>query len=187
MNCPGKVPAGVVTDALVDFTDILPTFAELGGANTPSNYIGDGSSFASLILGKSNDSSREWTMALGSRAATLENGRVKNIYTFRDRAIRNKRFKAFVNQNKIIDEIYDLSNDVEEERNLIYNRNAEVVAALRFFNKVIRKLPKEDANPKYKKLTNSFYDVELETLQKQHKRNVKKGNHAPKANEVKKK
>jgi len=187
VNCPGKVPAGVVTDALVDFTDILPTFAELGGANISPDYIGDGSSFAPLVLGKTNDSSREWTMALGSRAATLENGRVKNIYTFRDRAIRNKRFKAFVNHDQIIDEIYDLSNDVEEERNLIYSRNAEVVAALRLFNKVIRELPEEDANPKYKKLTNSFYDVEIEVLQKQHKGDVKKGNHAPKANEVKKK
>ena len=32
-----------------------------------------------------------------------------------------------------------------------------------------------------------FYDVEIEVLQKQHKGDVKKGNHAPKANEVKKK
>ncbi|KPJ68695.1 MAG: N-acetylgalactosamine 6-sulfate sulfatase, partial [Planctomycetes bacterium DG_20] len=35
VNCPGLVSAGVKTDALTDFTDLLPTFAELGGAALP--------------------------------------------------------------------------------------------------------------------------------------------------------
>ena len=31
VSCPGIVPQGKTTDALVDFTDMLPIFAELGG------------------------------------------------------------------------------------------------------------------------------------------------------------
>lgn len=31
VNCPGVVPAGAETDALTDFSDMLPTFIELGG------------------------------------------------------------------------------------------------------------------------------------------------------------
>ena len=38
VNCPGLVPKGVVTDALVDFTDQLPTFCELGGAELPKGH-----------------------------------------------------------------------------------------------------------------------------------------------------
>jgi len=42
VNCPGLVPAGTVTDALTDFTDLLPTFAELGGAELPKGMVLDG-------------------------------------------------------------------------------------------------------------------------------------------------
>jgi len=180
VNCPGKVPSGVVTDALVDFTDILPTFAELGGAELPENYAGDGHSFAPLLLGEATDSSRDWTMALGSRAATLKNGRVQNIFEFRDRVIRDKRFKAFVNYDQEINEIFDLSKDIEEEENLIESNNKDVVAALGKFSKVIKQLPKKDAQPKYKKLSGSIFDVPVEVLDKQVKRDKNKGNHSPK-------
>ena len=36
VNCPGRVPAGAETDALTDFSDLLPTFADLAGAEVPS-------------------------------------------------------------------------------------------------------------------------------------------------------
>jgi arylsulfatase A-like enzyme len=36
VNCPGIVAAGAETDALTDFSDLLPTFAELGGAPLPN-------------------------------------------------------------------------------------------------------------------------------------------------------
>ncbi|WP_146530570.1 sulfatase-like hydrolase/transferase [Novipirellula artificiosorum] len=35
VSCPGTVPAGIETDALIDFSDMLPTFAELGGGELP--------------------------------------------------------------------------------------------------------------------------------------------------------
>ncbi|MEO7209713.1 MAG: sulfatase-like hydrolase/transferase [Chitinophagaceae bacterium] len=43
---PAKVPKGQVTDALVDFTDFLPTLADVAGIPEPSDYgILDGVSF----------------------------------------------------------------------------------------------------------------------------------------------
>ena len=51
-NGPGLVPAGVVSDALTDFTDILPTFAELAGAAPDPQFVVDGTSFAPLLLGR---------------------------------------------------------------------------------------------------------------------------------------
>ncbi len=59
VNCPGLVPAGVRTDALTDFTDMLPTFAELAGAKIPTDISIDGHSIAKLIRGKDDDSPRE--------------------------------------------------------------------------------------------------------------------------------
>jgi arylsulfatase A-like enzyme len=77
------VPAGVETDALTDFSDILPTFLELGGGKIPENFVLDGVSIAPLILGKDKGSERQWIMSLGGGAGRLTKGGVrgkKNIW-----------------------------------------------------------------------------------------------------------
>jgi arylsulfatase A len=59
VNWPGTTPAGVVRHDLIDFTDILPTFAALAGANLPEKRKIDGHSFAPQILGEKGQP-REW-------------------------------------------------------------------------------------------------------------------------------
>ncbi len=49
---PGTAPAGKVSDALVDFSDILPTLAELGGAELSPKLNYEGLSLAPLLQGK---------------------------------------------------------------------------------------------------------------------------------------
>ncbi|MFC1596446.1 sulfatase-like hydrolase/transferase [Planctomycetota bacterium] len=52
-NWPGVTPSGEVNDDLVDFTDFLPTFAELAKAKLPQGQLADGQSFAPRLLGSS--------------------------------------------------------------------------------------------------------------------------------------
>jgi arylsulfatase A len=59
VNWPGTTPAGVVRHDLLDFTDILPTFAALAGATLPEKRKIDGHSFAPQILGEKGQT-REW-------------------------------------------------------------------------------------------------------------------------------
>jgi len=94
VNAPGRVPAGTVTDALVDFSDLFPTFVQLARAPMPENLVLDGHSFADLLLGKANDSTRTWIYS------RLGDGRV----------IRDKRFKL-CNDGRL----YDLKADPWEE------------------------------------------------------------------------
>jgi len=49
---PGTLRPGQVTDALIDFSDILPTLAELSGAKVPGGLQLRGTSFAPLLQGK---------------------------------------------------------------------------------------------------------------------------------------
>ena len=49
---PGKIRQGEVSDALVDFSDILPTVAEVGEAAVPDALNIDGKSLAPVFLGK---------------------------------------------------------------------------------------------------------------------------------------
>lgn len=56
---PGHVPAGTVSDALIDFSDLLPTLAELADASPPPDRPIDGVSFVPQLLG-SDEPHRPW-------------------------------------------------------------------------------------------------------------------------------
>lgn len=56
---PGTIPAGVVKPDLVDFSDMLPTFAELAGAKLPPERKIDGHSYAAQLRGEKGQP-REW-------------------------------------------------------------------------------------------------------------------------------
>ncbi len=180
VNCPGIVPGGVITDALVDFPDMLPTFAELGGAGIPKRDTIDGMSFAPLILGKMLDSQRRWIMAMGSHPSIIRNGKVENYFTFRDRVIRDKKYKAYIDTTKVICELYDLASDPGEENNIINSDKPEIKEVLKKITAVLQVLPDEDANPKYQVLKKSFYDIPLKKLSGLSRKGNRMPNKSPK-------
>jgi len=58
MNCPGTIPEGIVTDDIVDFSDILPTLADITDVPLPDVTL-DGRSFWPQCLGEEGNP-REW-------------------------------------------------------------------------------------------------------------------------------
>ena len=58
INCPETIPIGIVVDDLVDFSDFLPTIAEITEAPLPSVKL-DGRSFWPQCLGKMSNP-RKW-------------------------------------------------------------------------------------------------------------------------------
>jgi arylsulfatase A-like enzyme len=157
VNCPGTVPEGV-TDALVDFTDILQTFCDLAGAELDDKYLYDGYSFAPVILGEKKDSERKTVMALGGHFAMLRNDRITSVHDFRDRVIRDKDYKAYIDSTGHISEIIDFKSDFDELTNLIDNDDDEIVAAKKKFQQALYQMPKKDASPIYTQINGSFYD-----------------------------
>ncbi len=149
VNCPGLVPKGVVTDALTDFTDMLPTFAELAGAKPPKDAPVDGKSIAPLILGKAKDSPRKWIMALGHGAAKLDKEGVRGVRDYATRVIRDKQYKVWVGGDRSIIRLHDLKADPYEEKNLLDSTEPPHVAAIKKFQAVIDATLVKDARPKY--------------------------------------
>ena len=99
---PGTVQSGR-HDALIDFSDLLPTFVKLAGGQIPSDRIIDGHSFAWAITGQKGNS-RDW------------------IYTeWSGRSwIRTREWKLY--DNRIM---YDMKNDPEEKSALsVYSDDA---------------------------------------------------------------
>jgi arylsulfatase A len=73
-NWKGVAPPGRVLGDLVDFSDILPTFAEAAGAKLPEGRTFDGCSFAPQLHGEKG-SPREWTFVqLGRRWYVRDDG-----------------------------------------------------------------------------------------------------------------
>lgn len=151
VNCPGLVAAGTETDALTDFSDLLPTFADLAGAKVPSDLTIDGKSLAPLILGNADDSPRDWIMALGHGAGKLDGHGIRGANDYADRVIRDKRFKVWIDTNSRITALYDLSNDPLERENLLGNKDPVAASALTKFQSIIDTMPNKDARPRYRK------------------------------------
>ena len=163
VNCPGMVPEGVRTNALTDFTDLLPTFADLAGTSIPEDLQIDGISIADHILGRADDTDREWILAMGSHPGAMnEDGRVVPVLEFRDRVIRDKQYKLYVDIHREGQALFNVASDPAEEHNLIESHHPAVKAALSKFQAVIQALPKHDAAPKYDKLPPQSWDVKPE-------------------------
>lgn len=158
VNCSGRVPAGIETDALTDFSDLLPTFVELGGGKVPDDLKVDGVSIASVILGKATDSNREWIMALGHGPAKLDKNGVRGQMDFSTRVIRDKRFKVWVSSDKKIGRLHDLTKDPWESKNLLNSSLAEHQKAVQKFQAVIDSLPDKDARPLYEPIEPHSWD-----------------------------
>ena len=103
VNWPGTTPRGIVSRSLVDFSDMLPTIAEVAEIDVPKKWGTDGVSFAKEIKG-GKKSAREWIYCWYER-----DGR-------RDKAsehTRNQRFKLYADGN-----FYDVVQDFEEKKPL---------------------------------------------------------------------
>ena len=156
VNCPGSVPAGVVTDSLTDFTDMLPTFAELGGAKLPATEI-DGKSIAPYILGKSKDTPRDWIMAMGGGVAKLKGKRVVPAVEYADRVIRDKQYKLWVTDKG--NKLFDMINDPGEQTDLIVGTDPAVVKARKKLEAVVKQFPSKDGVPQYDPTPGQPWDV----------------------------
>ncbi|MBT3278832.1 MAG: sulfatase-like hydrolase/transferase [Phycisphaerales bacterium] len=158
ISCPGTVPVGV-RDTLVDLTDLLPTFAEIGGAELPTQYKFDGRSIAKVITGEAKDAPREWICAMGHGPARVdaETKRVMPQKQWTLRVLRDKRYKGWA-ENRKITRLYDLKNDPFEKNNLINSKDAAIVAAIAKFQQGVGTMPTVDHGPIYKKLAPQPWD-----------------------------
>ena len=132
---PGKVKAGVVNGEVISHVDMLATCAELVGARLPANAGEDSVSFLPALLGAKLDKPlREATVHHGG------NGKLairKGNWVFIDARTGDankepdwfKRERGYQPHN-FPGELYDLTQDLPERRNL-YGDRPEVVRKLK--------------------------------------------------------
>jgi arylsulfatase A-like enzyme len=148
---PGFVQEGAETYALLDFADMLPTFAELADGDIPAGegLELDGKSFAAVLTGDESESQRDWILSMGGHPADFRNGRMVPLMPFSQRVIRDLQWKVWVNEQRKIDRLYHIASDPFEDRNLIDSNNPRVVAAKERFKAIVADMPETDAWPRY--------------------------------------
>jgi N-acetylgalactosamine-6-sulfatase len=107
---PGQVPAGRAdTESIVTAVDLLPTFADVGGAILPKGYHSDGQSILALLKGGTVE--REKPMFWEWRYGKSENKKPML-------AVREGPWKLFLHQEGSSVELYNVMRDRAETMNL---------------------------------------------------------------------
>jgi len=134
---PGTVSPGIVNNALLSAIDVLPTIADIAGANLPVKKI-DGISFRSLLTGDGSEPSPRKDFLYYYRKNSLEavrNDRFKLVFNHKGRSYEgflpgNDGARGKVNEERPFSRaLYDLRRDPGERYN-VYDQYPEVVATL---------------------------------------------------------
>ena len=148
-NCPGRISEGVESNALIDLTDSAPTFCELAEVEQTDERF-DGKSFLAVLEGQVEKSNREWILAMGGRNfAKMTDAGTENEYWFRDRVLRNERYKAYIGTDGKLTKLIDLQNDPEENNDIQHAESVEIQDAKKIFMDAVAEMPKQDADPIY--------------------------------------
>ena len=114
-RCPGLIAEGTRTDFVSAFWDVLPTFADMAGAEIPANV--DGISMLPTLFGQEGQREHEYLYW-----EFHENGGKTAVRTGNWKGIRLNVGKD--PQGPI--ELYDLSTDIHEDRN-VADEHPEIV------------------------------------------------------------
>lgn len=150
----GRIAPGSASSDLIDFSDFLPTFAELGNTPLPNDRVLDGHSFVPILSGRQ--------------------GKRDSVFVHYDKSpgslapqARRVRF-AFDGRHKLYldGQMFDISCDIEEERPLgTASNHTEIVAARQRLQKVLNSMPAW-------KPDNSFIDGEHDEFTQQRRQRL---------------
>lgn len=108
---PSKIAAGSSTDALVDFTDLLPTLCDLGSAALPEDHPLDGTSFQPVLSNSSRERQKVLYTWGNYEHSSRKYKRPANYTTDLLHVVRDSRWKLYSDGR-----IFDLENDYFETK-----------------------------------------------------------------------
>jgi arylsulfatase A-like enzyme len=102
---PGEIPQGNTSNEVIAFQDMLPTFGQLAGQKVPEKT--DGISVVDALLGKEQKEKHKYLY--------WDYGHCRNRY---DQAVRFRNWKGIRHGNNGKIQLYNLTEDIGEEKDL---------------------------------------------------------------------
>lgn len=161
VSAPGKIPKSMTSDALIDFTDLFPTFLRLASISIPDTLQLDGHSFAEVLTAPNHSGNRNWILSMGFGPAKLTPDGIMPVKPFTDRAVRNARYKLWV-EDGISTALYDLEKDPGENTNLIASQEPVITEARIQLETLVASFPNQDGAPRYDALAPQPWDLKAE-------------------------
>lgn len=160
---PKHLAANTHSQALIDFTDFFPTFLELmQGKDQLGVSAGHGSSFADVLKGETSESQRDWIMSMGGgNFASLTEAGVENQYVYRDRVLRDHRYKLYIDTQGEPAHLFDLQTDPHEQEDILGTQDADAERSIRVFQEAIDHMPNRDSDPRYQPNPAQAWDVDV--------------------------
>lgn len=127
---------------------MIPTFADLAGQAIPGKEKVDGTSVAPYLRGETEHTPREWILAMGGQNnAKVSDQGVENEWYFRDRVVRDERYKLYVGPDRAPEKFIDLQADPEEATDITGEEDEAALASRKKFEGLIPSWPERDADP----------------------------------------
>ncbi|MGJ8650902.1 MAG: arylsulfatase [Opitutaceae bacterium] len=105
----GKIKEGRTVDTVVNYLDILPTLADLGGAELPSTQVFEGRSLLPLLF----EQDPEWEDRFQFQHVTRWNlGAEPDNFKWKSYSVRNQRFRL------VEGVLYDMEHDPEQTKDV---------------------------------------------------------------------
>jgi arylsulfatase A-like enzyme len=140
---PGKIAPGSESDHPCYFADVMPTLADFAGAALPAHAI-DGISIAPTLLGRRADQKThrfmywEWHLYNWGKQAFVPDGLMQAVRMGDWKAVRHRSNEPF--------ELYDLSADIGETKN-VAAEHPEIVKRIEAFIARDRREPGPQVEP----------------------------------------
>lgn len=130
---PGKITAGTRSDALVEFSDILPTLLDLAGGKLPQDQSGDGVSLLPVLLGEGN-SNRDSIFIYSNPRPSRKNF---GVHCF----ARNRKWKLYSDAR-----FYQVSEDRLEKNPILIGSDRDQPEVRALLQKKIDSMPAKGQN-----------------------------------------
>ncbi|MDZ7722237.1 MAG: sulfatase-like hydrolase/transferase [candidate division KSB1 bacterium] len=126
VNAPRLLQNGVVSDELLDLSDVMPTIADFTGASLPTDRVIDGHSFAHIVKGEPGPV-RDWCFSFLSDK----------------RVLRDKRWLLEYNSPDEFGYFYYCgdSRNGEDYKEVTHSNDPKVITARKRFINILRNLP----------------------------------------------
>jgi arylsulfatase A-like enzyme len=145
---PGKIEAGRTSNGIMCTLDLFSTFAALGGGKIPTDKPIDGIDQSSFLLGRQNNSNREWVAwYLGSESAATTPPAAVRWHQFK---IHTKAYDSFQGPESNygqIPAVYNIEMDPGEQHNLAGEQDFVNNAYIKIYRQLVASMTKYPNTP----------------------------------------